>query len=139
MALYREKRNGNLTDVWVVDVKVHGKRVQSRFTTQKEAEQWLDRIWLAPNGRADALLDGANAGAKQVLRLPVYPERRNGRLTTRWIAEALLCGKRVRSRFDTLEEGERWVDAIKQITAHGLQRENVINKQAMEVRGAEVV
>jgi hypothetical protein len=37
-----------------------------------------------------------------------YPERRNGRLTGKWIAEALVQGKRVRSRFETRKEGEQW-------------------------------
>jgi hypothetical protein len=36
-----------------------------------------------------------------------YPERRNGRLTGKWIAEAIVQGKRVRSRFETRKEGEQ--------------------------------
>lgn len=64
-----------------------------------------------------------DAGAKRPLQQTVYPERRNGRLTKRWVAEATLYGKRVHPRFDTLEAGKRWLEVIKHISAHEPQRE----------------
>jgi integrase len=42
-----------------------------------------------------------------------YPERKRGKLTGKWLAEAFVQGRRVRSRFDTRREGERWADLIK--------------------------
>jgi integrase len=42
-----------------------------------------------------------------------YPERKRGKLTGKWLAEAFVEGKRVRSRFDTRREGERWADTVK--------------------------
>lgn len=45
--------------------------------------------------------------------MSVYPERRKGRLTGKWIAEAPLAGERLRKRFETKHEGERWADHIK--------------------------
>jgi integrase len=40
--------------------------------------------------------------------MAVYPERRKGRLTGKWIAEVTQAGERRRKRFKTKEEGERW-------------------------------
>jgi integrase len=46
--------------------------------------------------------------------MSVYPERRKGRLTGKWIAEVTLPGVgRVRQRVDSLKEGERWEDRAK--------------------------
>ena len=42
-----------------------------------------------------------------------YPERKNGRRTGTWLAEAFVCGKRVRARFPTHRDGVRWVDIVK--------------------------
>ncbi len=45
--------------------------------------------------------------------MSVYPERRNGRLTGKWIAEITHLGVRVRKRFDTMREAQRWEDGVK--------------------------
>ena len=45
--------------------------------------------------------------------MSVYPERRNGRLTGKWIAEVTHLGVRVRKRFDTMREAQRWEDGVK--------------------------
>ncbi len=43
--------------------------------------------------------------------MSVYPERRKGRLTGKWIAEVTRNGAReARKRFDTQREGQRWKD-----------------------------
>jgi len=45
--------------------------------------------------------------------MSVYPERRSGRLTGKWIAEITQHGGRRRKRFDTRAEAERWADFTK--------------------------
>jgi integrase len=44
--------------------------------------------------------------------MSVYPERRGGRLTGKWIAEVTRDGERQRKRFESKYEGERWADTI---------------------------
>src|SRR6187455_265244 len=44
--------------------------------------------------------------------MAVYPERRNGRLTGKWIAEVTQHGERRRKRFDSKRDGDRWADFI---------------------------
>jgi DNA-binding MarR family transcriptional regulator len=124
MAVYPETQNGTLTGVWIAETKVLGKRVRSRFATQEEAEHWMDRIHFARQKGVEAACfddERADADSKQPSWMTVHPEKRNGRLTKRWIAEAQLYGKRVRSLFDTLKEGKQWRDAINNISAHEIQ------------------
>lgn len=45
--------------------------------------------------------------------MATYPERRNGKLTGKWIAEVTASGDRRRKRFDTKRDGEHWADFIK--------------------------
>jgi integrase len=45
--------------------------------------------------------------------MAVYPERRSGRLTGKWIAEITDHGERRRKRHETQAEAERWVGFIK--------------------------
>jgi integrase len=45
--------------------------------------------------------------------MAVYPERRKGRLTGKWIAEVPLHGKRQRGRFDTKKEADQWEGVVK--------------------------
>lgn len=45
--------------------------------------------------------------------MSVYPERRSGRLSGKWIAEVTHIGVRVRKRFETKHEADRWADIIK--------------------------
>lgn len=45
--------------------------------------------------------------------MAVYPERRKGRLTGKWVAEVPLHGKRQRGRFDTKREADQWEGIIK--------------------------
>jgi DNA-binding MarR family transcriptional regulator len=123
MAVYQEIRNGSLTSVWIVETKVLGKRVRSRFATQEEAEQWMDRIKRGIEATCFDDAKRADAYSQQPSWMTVLPEKRNGRLTKRWIAEAHLFGKRVRSLFDTLEEGQQWRDAINNISAHEIKLE----------------
>ena len=42
--------------------------------------------------------------------MAVYPERRGGRLSGTWIAEVTHAGTRVRKRFPTKHEAQRWAD-----------------------------
>ena len=116
MALYAEKRDGNLTGVWIAEADVHGKRVRARFATQEEGRRWVDLIQTSTITDAGAEISAdrkrADAGARQPLWMTVYPERRNGRLTKRWIAEARLYGKSARPRFETQTQAQQWVDLI---------------------------
>lgn len=45
--------------------------------------------------------------------MSVYPERRKGKLTGKWIAETTIIGERHRKRFETKREGEQWADTVK--------------------------
>src|SRR6185503_9330634 len=45
--------------------------------------------------------------------MAVYAERRSGRLSGKWIAEVTHLGVRVRKRFDTKHEADRWEEIVK--------------------------
>jgi hypothetical protein len=45
--------------------------------------------------------------------MAVYAEKRNGRLTGVFIAEVMHLGERVRKRFDTKREADRWEADVK--------------------------
>jgi integrase len=45
--------------------------------------------------------------------MSAYAERRKGKLTGKWIGEAVVVGDRFRKRFETRKEAERWADMVK--------------------------
>lgn len=45
--------------------------------------------------------------------MSVYPERRSGRLSGKWIAEVTHLGVRVRKRYDSKHEADHWADTTK--------------------------
>ncbi len=60
MACYPEKIKGRLTGTWLAEAFIEGKRVRSRFPTQREGETWASLVKLT-GGLPNASANGATA------------------------------------------------------------------------------
>ncbi len=80
LTVYPERRKGRLTDIWIAEKMVYGKRVRARCDTREEAERWLGFINDLPAHEPQR--ETKNMDARPVTRKPSHNEERKRRMVS---------------------------------------------------------